>query len=58
MHFMSAKRTARRAMLGFLKDETKGATHYHARGIAPDWIKNKNPSAVIGRHIFYKLIEV
>lgn len=58
MHFVTAKRTARRAMLGFLKDETKGATHYHARNIMPDWVKGRNPSAVIGRHIFYRLIEV
>ncbi|PZP56789.1 MAG: cell wall hydrolase [Micavibrio aeruginosavorus] len=58
MHFVTAKRTARRAMLGFLKDETKGATHYHARNILPDWAKDRKLSAMIGRHVFYKLIEV
>ena len=58
MHFGTALRVARRAMLGFIKDETNGATHYHARSIMPDWAKGKKPSAVIGRHIFYKLIEV
>lgn len=58
MYFATAIRVARRAMLGFLKDETRGATHYHLRSIAPEWAKGKTPSAVIGRHIFYKLIEV
>ncbi len=58
MHFATAKRVARRAMLGFLKDETRGSTHYHARTVAPGWAKGKNPSAVIGRHLFYKLVEV
>lgn len=58
MHFVTALRVARRAMLGFIKDETNGATHYHARSIMPDWAKGKKPSAFIGRHIFYRLIEV
>lgn len=58
IHFVTAKRVARRAMLGFLKDETKGATHYHARSVMPDWAKGKQPCAVIGKHLFYKLIEV
>ena len=58
IHFATAKRVARRAMLGFLKDETKGATHYHARNILPDWAKAHKPCAMIGRHVFYRLIEV
>lgn len=58
MHFSTAQRVARRAMLGFLKDETKGATHYHARNILPDWAKNQKPCAVVGRHVFYKLVGV
>ncbi len=58
MYFATARRVARRAMLGFLKDETRGATHYHTRNVAPDWAKGKTPTAVIGRHYFYKLIEV
>ena len=36
MHFATALRVARRAMLGFVKDETQGATHYHTRDIKPD----------------------
>ena len=62
MHFATALRVAHRAMLGFLKDETNGATHYHARSIAPadipNWASGKRPSAVVGRHIFYRLVEV
>lgn len=57
IHFTMAQRIARRAILGFLKDPTYGATHYHARGIMPKWAVDKKPSAVIGRHIFYRLRE-
>ena len=56
-HFKTAMRTARRAVLGFIKDETKGATHYHARYVFPDWAKGKQPCAVIGKHLFFRLIE-
>lgn len=58
MYLATALRVARRAMLGFVKDETNGATHYHARNIMPDWAKGKKPTAVIGRHVFYRLIDV
>ncbi len=57
MHFATALRVARRAKLGFLTDPTYGATHYHARHVMPDWAKSKKPCAVIGRHIFYTLVE-
>jgi N-acetylmuramoyl-L-alanine amidase len=57
MHFATAIRIARRAMLGFLKDETNGATHYHARGITPDWARDRQACATIGRHIFYRLVK-
>jgi spore germination cell wall hydrolase CwlJ-like protein len=40
-----------------LEDRTGGATHYHARQIRPGWAEGVNPSAVIGNHIFYQLIE-
>lgn len=56
--FMTCVRVARRAVLGFLKDGTNGATHYHARGVFPAWADGRKPCAVIGRHIFYKLAEV
>lgn len=56
--FATALRVARRTLLGFVKDPTYGATHYHARNIMPHWAKGQKPSAVIGRHIFYHLTEV
>lgn len=58
IHYATAVRIARRAAAGSLLDPTGGATHYHADYILPDWGKGQTPSAVIGRHIFYKLIEV
>lgn len=54
-YFVTALRVARRALLGFLKDPTKGATHYHARNVQPYWAKGQRPVAVVGRHIFYRL---
>ncbi|MCB1558080.1 MAG: cell wall hydrolase [Alphaproteobacteria bacterium] len=54
-YFSTAVRVARRALLGFLSDPTKGATHYHARSVQPYWAKGQKPVAVIGRHIFYRL---
>lgn len=57
VYFVTARRVATRGVLGFLKDTTQGATHYHARGITPKWAIGQKPSAVIGRHIFYKLVE-
>ena len=56
--FATAKRIARRAVAGHLSDPTRGATHYHAAGISPYWACKKDPVEVIGRHIFYKLVEV
>jgi N-acetylmuramoyl-L-alanine amidase len=32
----------------------RGATHFHASYIKPDWAKEKNRVAKIGRHVFYK----
>ncbi len=57
IHFATALRIARRAVAGVLADPTNGATHYHADSILPDWAKGQTPSARIGRHIFYNLIE-
>lgn len=57
IHYATAVRIARRAVAGTLEDATGGATHYHARGISPNWAKGRQPAAVIGNHIFYQLIE-
>lgn len=54
-YFATALRIARRAVVGAIPDETGGATHYHTKAIMPYWAKGKEPSAVIGQHIFYAL---
>ncbi|MFP4313380.1 MAG: cell wall hydrolase [Alphaproteobacteria bacterium] len=56
LYFATALRLARRAILGKLEDITKGATHYHAAGIEPYWAKREKPCAVIGNHIFYRIL--
>ena len=38
-------------------DPTFGATHYHAQGVVPYWARGHAPVSVIGRHLFYRLIE-
>lgn len=57
IHFATCLRIARRAVIGALKDNTKGATHYHADYVSPYWAKGEAPVITIGRHIFYKLVE-
>lgn len=55
VHFATALRIARRAVLGLLKDDpTHGATHYHAIGLSPHWAKGQEATAVIGKHVFYR----
>lgn len=58
IHYTTAVRIARRSVVGTLADTTAGATHYHAKSIMPDWAQGQRPTAQIGKHIFYKLIEV
>jgi spore germination cell wall hydrolase CwlJ-like protein len=58
IHYATAVRIARRAVAETLADITGGATHYHAKNILPDWANGQTPTAAIGNHIFYKLIEV
>ena len=57
LHFATCVRIARRAVAGTLKDNTNGATHYHADYIMPYWARGQTPVATIGNHIFYRLIE-
>ena len=54
-HFAMALRIARWAVSGNLPDPTGGADHYHAVYITPKWAMGRLPTAVIGRHVFYKL---
>jgi N-acetylmuramoyl-L-alanine amidase len=56
LYFATAVRIARRGVADVLPDVTKGATHYHADSITPYWAKGERPSAVIGHHLFYKII--
>jgi spore germination cell wall hydrolase CwlJ-like protein len=58
IHYATALRVARRAVVGTLPDTTGGATHYHAKSILPDWAAGQKPTVTIRNHIFYKLIEV
>jgi N-acetylmuramoyl-L-alanine amidase len=58
MHFMTALRVARRAVLGMVVDKTGGATHYHTIDIKPAWVRHEKPTIRIGRHLFYRLREV
>lgn len=56
LYFASALRLARRAIYCRLEDLTGGATHYHASFMKPYWAKGETPSAIIGSHIFYRLV--
>lgn len=58
LYFATAQRIARRAVAGCLEDPTQGATHYHANYVAPYWAKGEKPTVVIGKHIFYRMVEV
>lgn len=58
LYFATALRIARRAIAGSVKDNTGGATHYHADSIMPYWAKGEKPTATIGNHKFYRLTEV
>ncbi|MCF8495847.1 MAG: cell wall hydrolase [Alphaproteobacteria bacterium] len=56
LYFATAMRIARRALAGALRDPTHGATHYHARSISPYWAREETPTAILGRHVFYRLV--
>jgi hypothetical protein len=45
------------AIRELLPDPTGGATHYHTKGVAPNWSRGKTPSAVIGDHLFFNDID-
>lgn len=58
IHFTTALRIARRSVIGALHDNTNGATHYHADYVSPYWAVGEKPTKIIGRHIFFKLVEM
>jgi len=57
-NFQTCQRIAENAVIGKLWDCTSGATHYHADYVSPFWAKGEKPIMKIGRHMFYKLVEV
>ena len=54
--FATAARLGFRAVIGQLADPTRAATHYHAVGIMPKWAAAREPTAIIGRHVFYRIV--
>jgi N-acetylmuramoyl-L-alanine amidase len=44
---------AQKVISGEIKDNTKGATHYHAASVSPSWAKTIPYIGQIGNHIFY-----
>ena len=52
--YQICERIARRALAGVLKDNTKGATHYHSFRCHPLWARHLVPCAQIGHHLFYR----
>ena len=53
--YQICKRIVKRALAGLLKDNTNGATHYHASTCSPYWARHLVPCAEIGHHLFYVL---
>jgi N-acetylmuramoyl-L-alanine amidase len=42
-----------RVWTGDVADPTHGARHYHDHRISPAWSRGRQPTAVIGNHLFY-----
>lgn len=40
---------------GNIPDPTKGANHYHAKSIKPNWANGVEPTARLHNHVFYRL---
>ena len=53
--YQVCERVAKRAIAGFLPDNTHGATHYHTLSCNPAWARCAVPCAQIGHHLFYAL---
>lgn len=52
--WQQAKTVAKLVSIQFFNDPTRGANHYHAKSVKPDWSRSMAKVAVIGQHIFYK----
>jgi len=53
-HWLYAQVVAHNVIRGFHKDNTEGATHYHANYVSPWWNKHYDKTVTHGSHIFYK----
>lgn len=51
--YLDARMLSEDCIAGRLWDRTRGATHYHADYVNPDWAEDARITARIGRHIFY-----
>ena len=54
--FCLCLKIAEKALSGKLPDVTNGATHYHTKAISPYWARGESPCAVIGDHVFYRIL--
>lgn len=50
----TARRIARLMLDGAPRALTQGATHFHTRGVSPDWSRRFARTAAIGAHLFYR----
>ena len=54
MSWVVAQVVAYNTLYGYHKDNTHGATHYHATYVSPWWRKHYDKTVAHGSHIFYK----
>ena len=54
MSWVVAQVVAYNTLYGHHKDNTYGATHYHATYVSPWWRKHYDKTVAHGSHIFYK----
>ena len=54
MSWIVAQVVAYNTLYGYHRDNTHGATHYHATYVSPWWRKHYDKTVAHGSHIFYK----
>lgn len=52
--FQKILNLAEKVYNGYVKDFTRGATHFHNTSIEPSWVSEKVKTLTIGNHIFYR----
>ena len=50
----AAVRVARHALRQRADDPTEGALFFHVVGVKPGWVRQRAPTARIGKHLFYR----